>query len=279
MTLLFDKRYDFLEQFFLQAYKKNRHLDIKINALRGLSQFITEKEIKTSIVQLEDFLKALFRLEQGDGFVKLEEIAKEAQLPISQAKDALKDLSELNVIKHVTDKGVKLAEKGRIWAMGIVRKHRLTEDFLINLGLDLSEAHPIAEKLEHLISEDGERQLEQSLGRRVPGENDDPPKNGEMPLSSLDSPCRVIISRIVGTNEKLIRHLVSVGVIPGITARVKKRSNSNSPLILRIGGFAGGFEVAVGKEVAANIMVKPMPARRRRRRSFRRRHRGKRNKT
>jgi len=221
----------------------------------------------------------LYRLEQGDDFVKLEEIAKEAQLPTSQAKDALEDLSELNVIEYVADKGVKLAEKGRIWAMSIVRKHRLTEDFLTKLGVDLSEAHPLADKLEHLISEDGERQLEQSLGRSVPTEKDGAPKNGEIPLSSLDSPCRVVISRIAGDNEKLIRHLVSVGVIPGITARVKKRSNPNSPLILGIGGSTGGFEVAVGKEVAASIMVRPMPARGRHRQSSRRRHRWKGNKT
>ncbi|MFX0068421.1 MAG: metal-dependent transcriptional regulator [Promethearchaeota archaeon] len=221
----------------------------------------------------------MYRLEHGDGFVRLEEVAKEAQLSISQAKDALEDLSELKVIEFVAGKGIKLAKKGKIWAMSVVRKHRLTKDFLTKLGVDPSEAHPIAHKLEHLITENGERHLEESLERLVPAESNDVPKNGEIRLSSLESRCSVIISRITGDNEKLIKHLVSVGVIPGVTAIVKKRSNPNSPLILRIGGLAGGFEVAVGKEVASSIMVRPTPAWGRHRRFSRRRHRWKRDKT
>ncbi|MFX0096151.1 MAG: metal-dependent transcriptional regulator [Candidatus Hodarchaeota archaeon] len=221
----------------------------------------------------------MYRLEQGDDFIRLEEITKETQLSISQAKGALEDLSKLKVIEHVAGKGVKLAEKGKIWAMSIVRKHRLTEDFLTKLGVDPSEAHPIADKLEHLISEDGERQLEQSLRRSVPAESDGAPKIGEVPLSSLDSPCRVVISRIVGENKKLVKSLVSVGVLPGITARVKKRPNPNSPLILSVGGSAGGFEVAVGKEVADIIMVRPMVTWGGHRQISRRRHRWKGSKT
>lgn len=45
LKLLYD--FDFIELkiFFNDAYKKERYLDMKICALRGLSQFLTEKEI------------------------------------------------------------------------------------------------------------------------------------------------------------------------------------------------------------------------------------------
>ncbi|MGR3857555.1 hypothetical protein [Chryseobacterium indologenes] len=45
LKLLYDFTYPLLKDFFLNAYKKERYLDMKIYALRGLSNFIKEKEI------------------------------------------------------------------------------------------------------------------------------------------------------------------------------------------------------------------------------------------
>ena len=46
---------------FEHAYKKERYLDMKLHALRGISQFISEKEIKKLIVkflQLINYIKS-----------------------------------------------------------------------------------------------------------------------------------------------------------------------------------------------------------------------------
>lgn len=45
LKLLYDFNYPLLKDFFMNAYKKERYLDMKIYALRGLSNFIEEKEI------------------------------------------------------------------------------------------------------------------------------------------------------------------------------------------------------------------------------------------
>lgn len=218
-------------------------------------------------------------MQQGDDFVKLEEIAKEMEVSASQVRRFLEELLSLKVIEFDIHKGARLAKKGKAWAMSVIRKHSLTKEFLVKLGVDLSEAHPIADRLEHLISEDGEKHLEESLRGPASQRGDASSENGVIPLSAVNPPRRVIISRIAGKNEKLTRHLISVGVIPGVTARVKKRTGPNSPTILGIGGIMGGFEVAVGKEVAANIMVQPLPGRGRHKWPSRRRHRWKKGKT
>ncbi|AZA73744.1 hypothetical protein EG358_08250 [Chryseobacterium indoltheticum] len=44
LKLLYDFNFSALKEFFLSSYKKERYLDMKIYALRGLSQFIEEKE-------------------------------------------------------------------------------------------------------------------------------------------------------------------------------------------------------------------------------------------
>jgi hypothetical protein len=45
LKLLYYFDFSSLKDFFLNAYKKERNLDMKIYALRGLSNFIEEKEV------------------------------------------------------------------------------------------------------------------------------------------------------------------------------------------------------------------------------------------
>lgn len=44
LKLLCDFKYPLLHEFFFSAYKKERYLDLKIYAMRGLSNYIDEKE-------------------------------------------------------------------------------------------------------------------------------------------------------------------------------------------------------------------------------------------
>jgi len=46
LRLLYDFEFPELKEFFNTAYKKERYLDMKIYALRGLSTFVEEKEIE-----------------------------------------------------------------------------------------------------------------------------------------------------------------------------------------------------------------------------------------
>lgn len=45
LKLLYDFDFETLKEFFLNAYKKERYLYMKIYSLRGLSNFVDEKEI------------------------------------------------------------------------------------------------------------------------------------------------------------------------------------------------------------------------------------------
>lgn len=61
LKLLYDFNFSALKEFFLTSYKKERYLDMKIYALRGLSQFIEEKEI---ILLLKKFNQSLAKRQQ-----------------------------------------------------------------------------------------------------------------------------------------------------------------------------------------------------------------------
>ncbi|MFZ0595868.1 MAG: hypothetical protein WAM46_02710 [Flavobacterium sp.] len=62
LRLLYYFEFPKLENFFNNAYKKERYLDMKIYALRGLSKFISEKEIEKL---LQKFNQTLSKRQQS----------------------------------------------------------------------------------------------------------------------------------------------------------------------------------------------------------------------
>jgi hypothetical protein len=57
LKLLYNKNNVLLKSFFEAAYKKERYLDMKINALRGLAHYIAEHEIKKLLIKFNETLR------------------------------------------------------------------------------------------------------------------------------------------------------------------------------------------------------------------------------
>ena len=57
LKLLYNINNNLLKEFFEKAYKKERYLDMKINALRGLLNYTTETEIEKLLVKFNEILK------------------------------------------------------------------------------------------------------------------------------------------------------------------------------------------------------------------------------
>ena len=55
---------------------------------------------------------------------------------------------------HEPYRGVRLTEAGTVVALGVVRRHRIIESFLVqHLGFESAEVHEEAERLEHAASD------------------------------------------------------------------------------------------------------------------------------
>jgi len=57
LKLLYNKKNIILKTFFEAAYKKERYLDMKIRALRGLAHYINEDEVKKLLMKFNEILK------------------------------------------------------------------------------------------------------------------------------------------------------------------------------------------------------------------------------
>jgi DtxR family Mn-dependent transcriptional regulator len=67
----------------------------------------------------------------------------------------MKKFAQKNWVIYESYKPIKVTEYRRIEAARVVRKHRLTEMFLVEkMGFGWENVHEIAEQLEHIQSED-----------------------------------------------------------------------------------------------------------------------------
>ena len=113
----------------------------------------------------ENYIKAIYHLgKQGVNNVSTNAIAKEMETKASSVTDMVKKLSEKGYADYKKYQGVTLTDDGKHIAIGIVRKHRLWEVFLVEkLNFSWDEIHEVAEQLEHIKSEKLTKQLDAFL--------------------------------------------------------------------------------------------------------------------
>jgi DtxR family Mn-dependent transcriptional regulator len=102
---------------------------------------------------VENYLKTLIILGKGKEAVSVSELSKFLQVSKPSANSMVKRLDAEGLIKYRKYKPLVLTEKGKRHAALILRKHRLTEMFLVEkMGFGWEEVHEIAEQIEHIKS-------------------------------------------------------------------------------------------------------------------------------
>jgi len=123
---------------------------------------------KKLTVSKEDYLKAIWSLSERSTAEKTEagtnDLAERLQVSPPAVSKMLKQMERQSLVAHVPYYGVRLTEKGREVALRIVRRHRLLELFLAEvLNYPHNTVHEEAERLEHHISDEFERRIDELL--------------------------------------------------------------------------------------------------------------------
>lgn len=101
----------------------------------------------------ENYLKALFNIANKDGEVNVAELSKSLDLKMPTVTSMVKKLARKKLVHYESYKPLRLTEKGKKEAGLIIRKHRLTEMFLVNkMKMGWEDVHDIAEQIEHIQS-------------------------------------------------------------------------------------------------------------------------------
>ena len=116
---------------------------------------------------IEDYLKAIYELTQEQDRASTNEIAEQMGVTPASATGMMQRLATADppLVDYQKHRGVALTEQGKRNALEVIRHHRLLETFLQEkLGYTWDEVHADADRLEHVISEELEERISQTLG-------------------------------------------------------------------------------------------------------------------
>lgn len=114
----------------------------------------------------ENYLKVIYALEkETSGKIQNLSIAEKLDINPATVTEMLKKLQEKKLIDYNRIDGASLSKQGSLFALRIIRKHRLWETFLEEkLHFNWDEVHEIAEQLEHINSDKLIDRLDEHLG-------------------------------------------------------------------------------------------------------------------
>lgn len=114
---------------------------------------------------VENYLKALLALGKNDEVVGVSALSKYLQVSKPSASAMVQVLHGRGLVNYERYKPLSLTKKGKTAAALVVRKHRLTEMFLVErMGFGWEEVHDIAEQMEHIDSQIFFERMDELLG-------------------------------------------------------------------------------------------------------------------
>ena len=130
---------------------------------------------------IQDYLKEIYKLQEGDGRVSVTALAKQQGVATGSASEMVKKLAALELVDHRPYQGIRLTAAAEKVAVEVIRHHRLLELYLANtLGLHVDDVHAEADRLEHVISEELEARIDSSLGFPTHDPHGDPIPNAAL---------------------------------------------------------------------------------------------------
>ncbi|WP_284232328.1 metal-dependent transcriptional regulator [Arenivirga flava] len=209
----------------------------------------------------EDYLKILWKAEErGTGPVTTRDIASILGVAASSVSGNLRKLDRDELIVHEPYYRIALTDRGRRVAVGMVRRHRLIETFLVDqLGYGWHEVHDEAEVLEHAVSDTFLERIDALLGHPSVDPHGDPipSADGVVPttpgalIAALPEGSCGTVARVYDDRPELLQYLAERGIALGGHVRVLQRMHGAGILRVERAETAGSHEQPVDLPDAA----------------------------
>lgn len=194
----------------------------------------------------ENYIKHIFHLSVSGNRVHTNAIAESLKAKASSVTDMMNKLSQKKIIQYEKYKGVALTPGGKKSALGIIRKHRLWEVFLVTkLGFGWDKVHEIAEELEHITSTELIDKLDDFLENPKFDPHGDPipDRNGQfmtlpdsIPLAQAKLNSVYMISHVTEDDSTFLSFLSQLGLVLNTRILIKKRFAYNNSAEIEIPG-------------------------------------------
>jgi DtxR family Mn-dependent transcriptional regulator len=178
----------------------------------------------------ENYLKALFNLANEKGEVGPNELSKQLAIKMPTVNSMMKKLADKKLVYYESYKPLRLTEKGKKEAGLIIRKHRLTEMFLVQkMAFGWEQVHEIAEQIEHIQSPLFFEKMDEMLGypKIDPHGSPIPDKTGKIDWVRYEklSDCRagetVKLAAVIHSTDEFLSFLNSRQLHLGLKIKIK----------------------------------------------------------
>jgi DtxR family transcriptional regulator, Mn-dependent transcriptional regulator len=215
---------------------------------------------------VENYLKTIFLAQASrstpDDLVPMGQIASALGVVPGTATTMVKALFESGLVHYEPYMGVRLTPAGEKLAVLVLRRHRLIELFLVQiLGMNWTEVHDEAERLEHAVSERLIERIDAMLGRPAVDPHGDPipsaeghvPPTDDIDLASVPVKTRVRVTRVIDQEPEFLRFIERCDLTPGREVTVESRDLAADSVRLTNGA---GEQLTIGARAAAKVLVK-----------------------
>ena len=232
----------------------------------------TEESLSATV---EEYLETIYNMSAEDEVVIGARLAEKFHVSAPTVTEMLKRLVRDGYIEMDAKRQVTLTEEGNQAAEAVLRRHRLTERFLVDmLGMQWHQVHEEACRLEHFISGAVEDRVIANLnypttcphGNPIPGlvvnARTYLKDQGALRLSALkigETATILLISEVVEDEEALILYLHDKGLTPGTQLTILAKEDEIASVDVQKENFkllVEGSEVCINKAVASKIWVK-----------------------
>ena len=214
---------------------------------------------------VENYLKAIY-VAQGSSddpamLVPMGQLANALGVVPGTATTMVKTLADSGLVRYEPYMGVRLTAAGEKLAAMVLRRHRLIEQFLVQvLGMNWSEVHEEAERLEHAVSERLIDRIDDMLGRPAVDPHGDPIPGPEGTLNRradpdlMTSPVNtpLIVTRVTDQESDFLRFIEQRNLKPGQKITIESRDPASDSVSIR---SETGQRTTIGTRAASKVLV------------------------
>lgn len=213
---------------------------------------------------VENYLKALYKAEASrtdKTLVQMGQLATAVGVAPGTATTMVKALADSGLVVYEPYVGVRLSSAGAKLAALVLRRHRLIEQFLVEvMGMSWAEVHEDAEQLEHVVSDRLVERMDAMLGHPSVDPHGDPiptadgtiaaPEYGSLLTCPVGVP--VTVTRVTDQDASFLRFLEKQDLKPGQALTVETRDSAADSVQLRT---ANERQMTIGTQAASKVLV------------------------
>lgn len=209
----------------------------------------------------ENYLKALYHLINENDEVSVNDLSRQLNIKMPSVNSMVKKFADKKWVRYESYKPIKLTESGKKEASLIVRKHRLTEMFLVEkMGFGWENVHEIAEQLEHIHSDAFFDKMDEILnypkmdphGEPIPDKDGNVIQPDHKKLSRCKENQTVELASVTTSSEEFLNFLNKRDLSLGTKLKILQIEGFDQSMLIAYNGREENFS----KTVCERLLVK-----------------------